>query len=62
MIYPLYYLICDNCREQFDQTDESKDYLIVNSVYSGWTYKKVPNGSSWDLCPKCSKKSIEQLN
>lgn len=63
MTHVSYRLTCDNCnKREFSEGDESVDDLEINAQCQGWTFRVVPNGSIWDLCPKCSELKIEELN
>lgn len=60
MIIKTFQLRCDCCGDAYlDEGDESEDDLLSHALSLGWDFRKVPNGSIWDLCPKCSK--LEQL-
>ena len=49
-------MTCDHCnRREFSEGDDSYADLSANAQYHGWTFKKVQNGSFWDICPECSK-------
>lgn len=61
MISVSYTMICDCCRKKrFNNGDESEADLNANAQFHGWTFRKAPNGATWDLCPECSK--IETAN
>ena len=49
-------MTCDACnKREFNEGDESEDDVIWNALFNGWSQRKVPNGSIWDLCPECSE-------
>lgn len=52
---------CDNCRRKCDDDAEDADELEEYSAAAGWTKRPVPNGSTWDLCPECSRKPNNEL-
>ena len=55
-------MTCDSCnRREFNEGDGSEDDLNVHAAYHGWTFRKVPNGAIWDLCPECSKIKTSDL-
>ncbi len=63
MTHVSYRLTCDNCNQrEFSEGDESVDDLEINAQYNGWTFRLVPNGAIWDLCPKCSLLSEKDLD
>lgn len=61
MIIKLILKYCDNCNIKFDDSYEDVKDLEQYSAQAGWTKRNVPNGSVWDLCPKCSNKTNAEL-
>lgn len=61
MIRQIFTKYCDNCHDVYKHGDESAEDLEEYSSKVGWTKRPVPNGSVWDLCPKCSNKPNAEL-
>jgi len=55
MVYKIAILHCDQCSREYGDTDEEIKALRFYAKRDGWIYKKMENGSYWDLCPKCAK-------
>ena len=58
MIIKRFSLKCDNCGRQsneFNDGESIKEARQINKA-EGWSYKKMINGSYWDLCSKCKPK------
>ncbi len=53
MIVKTYYLHCTQCGKEFKENDDSITFIRGLAKENGWEYKKVPNGSFWDFCPRC---------
>lgn len=55
-------MTCDCCnRRSFADGDESEVDLKAHAQDGGWTFRKVPNGAIWDLCPECSQLKTDEL-
>jgi len=55
MTHTTYRITCDNCnRREHSQGDESEQEAKTEARAKGWEFRKVQNGSIWDLCPECS--------
>ena len=62
MIHTEYRITCDCCNKKEYKDDADTEYqLLCNARHCGWITRSVPNGSEWDLCPKCSEIRTEDL-
>lgn len=61
MIYNFYQLRCDQCSKEYKESMDSCADLRKYSKQNDWTKRKDPNGSYWDLCPKCSLLNTKKL-
>jgi len=57
-VYKHYILSCTNCGIQLEEAGESITEVREFGRDNGWIFKKVQNGSYWDLCPKCKDKEL----
>lgn len=54
MLHPSYRLTCDSCnKREFNSGDESEIEARKNARVRGWSFRRVPNGAGWDICPSC---------
>ena len=63
----LFGMVCTNCGKWLsdpnggDALHETVAEMKEAANKAGWTVaKKVPNGSMWDFCPRCSVKEEEK--
>ena len=54
-VFSSFRLVCTNCRRQHDEEGETITEVREFGRDNGWIFKKVPNGSYWDICPKCQE-------
>lgn len=54
MTHMTYRLTCDRCnRREYSEGDEDEADMLLFAHQKGWRRRQVPNGSLWDLCPRC---------
>jgi hypothetical protein len=61
MIQIEYKINCTNCYRYLEDGYESELECLNAAEADGWEFRKVPNGSIWELCPKCAKLKTESL-
>lgn len=56
------YLACTACNNQFYSykyqqfaSAETEAEILEWAKSEGWERREVPNGSTWDFCPRCNK-------
>lgn len=55
------HLSCTNCNAQgYLGETESVKQTRKDAADLGWVYKRVPNGSFWDFCPRCVARGKHQ--
>lgn len=60
-----YYLVCTNCNNQFispcgGNYGETAKEIRELAAGQGWVYKKVENGTFWDICPSCQTVGLKR--
>jgi len=58
----LIHVRCSNCNNiDLPDAGETEEEVFELMAYHKWACVKVPNGSMWDLCPKCHNYSDEAV-
>lgn len=62
MIHTQYRITCDVCgRREHNGGDDTLEDVVANAASAGWSRRVVPNGATWDVCPRCLEIELIEL-